>query len=142
MAAELRALAVALPFAALLDTLLGATRGYRAMGPTVLVDRIGRPLLQLAGIAAAAATGSAALLAPLWALPYLPAAIVVWLWLGRIRRHQRRSHRRGAPPGRRCCRYRRRCRPAARPPRSSRWGSGGSPGRAGWPRWPRSPSSA
>jgi O-antigen/teichoic acid export membrane protein len=99
VAAELRALAVALPFAALLDTLLGATRGYRAMGPTVLVDRIGRPLLQLTGIATAAAAGSAALLAPLWALPYLPAAVLVWLWLGRIRRRQRRSHRRGAPPG-------------------------------------------
>ncbi len=99
VANELRALALALPFAALLDTVLGATRGYRAMGPTVLVDRIGRPLLQLAGIAVAAATGSAALLAPLWALPYLPAAVVVWLWLGRIRRRQRRSHRRGAPPG-------------------------------------------
>jgi O-antigen/teichoic acid export membrane protein len=95
VAAELRYLAVALPFAAMLDTLLGATRGYRAMGPTVLVDRIGRPALQLAGIAAVAAAGSAALLAPLWALPYLPAACLVWLWLRRIQRSQRRSHRRG-----------------------------------------------
>ena len=86
VAAGLRALAVALPFAALLDTLLGATRGFRAMGPTNVVDRIGRPLLQLAGVAAAVAAGSAALLAPLWALPYLPAAVVVWLWLRRIRR--------------------------------------------------------
>jgi len=85
VAAGLRALAVALPFAALLDTLLGATRGYRAMGPTNVVDRIGRPLLQLAGVAAAAAAGSAALLAPLWALAYLPAVVVVWFWLRRIR---------------------------------------------------------
>ena len=46
------------------------------MGPTVVVDRIGRPLLQLAGIGVAAAAGSAALLAPLWALPYVPAACV------------------------------------------------------------------
>jgi len=46
VATELRYLAAALPFAALLDTLLGATRGFRAMGPTVLVDRIGRPVLQ------------------------------------------------------------------------------------------------
>jgi len=86
VAAGLRALAIALPFAALLDTLLGATRGFRAMGPTNVVDRIGRPLLQLAGVAAAVAAGSAAMLAPLWALPYLPAAVVVWLWLRRIRR--------------------------------------------------------
>jgi O-antigen/teichoic acid export membrane protein len=103
VAAELRFLAVALPFAAILDTLLGATRGYRAMSPTVLVDRIGRPALQLAGIAAVAAAGSAALLAPLWALPYLPAAGLAWLWLRRIQRsHSRRghSHRRGqdGPP--------------------------------------------
>jgi O-antigen/teichoic acid export membrane protein len=86
VAAELRALAVALPFAAMLDTVLGASRGYRAMGPTVVVDRIGRPILQLAGIGAAAATGSAALLAPLWALPYVPAACAVWLWFRRIKR--------------------------------------------------------
>jgi O-antigen/teichoic acid export membrane protein len=91
VAAELRFLAVALPFAAILDTLLGATRGYRSMGPTVLVDRIGRPVLQLAGVAAVAAAGSVALLAPLWALPYLPAACLVWLWLRRIQQRQLRS---------------------------------------------------
>lgn len=86
VAAELRALAVALPFAAMLDTVLGASRGYRAMGPTVVVDRISRPILQLAGVGVAAATGSAALLAPLWALPYVPAACAVWLWFRRIKR--------------------------------------------------------
>jgi O-antigen/teichoic acid export membrane protein len=84
VAAELRALAIALPFAAMLDTLLGASRGYRAMGPTVMVDRITRPVLQLAGTGVAAAAGSAALLAPVWALPYVPAAFVVWLWFRRI----------------------------------------------------------
>jgi O-antigen/teichoic acid export membrane protein len=89
VAAELRALALALPFAAMLDTVLGASRGYRSMGPTVLVDRIGRPILQLAGIGVAAAAGSTALLAPLWALPYVPAACAVWLWFHRI---QRRAH--------------------------------------------------
>jgi O-antigen/teichoic acid export membrane protein len=83
---ELRALAIALPFAVMLDVLLGASRGYRVMGPTVMVDRIGRPVLQLAGIGVAAVAGSAALLAPLWALPYVPAACVVWLWFRRIRR--------------------------------------------------------
>ena len=70
---ELRALAIALPFAVMLDVLLGASRGYRVMGPTVMVDKIGRPGLQLAGIGVAAFAGSAALLAPLWALPYVPA---------------------------------------------------------------------
>jgi O-antigen/teichoic acid export membrane protein len=86
VATALRALAVTLPFAALLDTFLGASRGFRAMGPTNATDRIGRSLLQLAGIGVAAAAGNAALLAPLWALPYVPAAFVGWLWLRRIRR--------------------------------------------------------
>jgi O-antigen/teichoic acid export membrane protein len=86
VAAELRALALALPFAAMLDTVLGASRGYRSMGPTVVVDRIGRPILQLAGIGVAAAAGSTALLAPLWALPYVPAACAGWLWFRRIQR--------------------------------------------------------
>lgn len=86
VATELRFLAAALPFAAMLDTLLGATRGYRAMGPTVVVDRIARPLLQLAGAGVAAAAGSAALLAPVWALPYVPAACVLWLWFRKIQR--------------------------------------------------------
>jgi len=89
VAAELRALALALPFAAMLDTVLGASRGYRSMGPTVVVDRIGRPILQLAGIGVAAAAGSTALLAPLWALPYVPAACAVWLWFHRIQRQAR-----------------------------------------------------
>jgi O-antigen/teichoic acid export membrane protein len=86
VATALRALAVALPFAAMLDTLLGVSRGFRAMGPTNMVDRIGRSVLQLAGIGAVAAAGSVALLAPLWALPYIPAACLVWLWVRRIRR--------------------------------------------------------
>jgi O-antigen/teichoic acid export membrane protein len=81
----LRALAVALPFAALTDTFLGASRGYRNMLPTVTVDRIGRNALQLGGVLAAAAAGSAALLAPLWAAAYLPAAAVAALWLIQIR---------------------------------------------------------
>jgi O-antigen/teichoic acid export membrane protein len=92
---ELRALAIALPFAVMLDVLLGASRGYRVMGPTVMVDRIGRPVLQLAGIGVAAVAGSAALLAPLWALPYVPAACVVWLWFRRI---QRQPHPAAAAP--------------------------------------------
>ena len=86
VAAALRALALMMPFAALLDALLGATRGYRAMRPTVAIDRIGRQLGQLAGVLAAGLLGSTALLMPLWALPYVPAAGIAWLWLRRIRR--------------------------------------------------------
>ena len=86
VAAALRALALMMPFAGLLDALLGATRGYRAMRPTVAIDRIGRQLGQVTGVLVAGLLGSTALLMPLWALPYVPAAGVAWLWLRRIRR--------------------------------------------------------
>ena len=89
VADALRVLAVALPFAALSDTLLGATRGYRDMRPTVVVDKIGRASVQLIGVLIAVSVGSFALLAPLWAVAYVPAAGVAWYWLRRIRRGQR-----------------------------------------------------
>ncbi|GEM_PF-530587 len=88
VAVALRALAVTLPFAALMDTVLGATRGYRNMRPTVVINQLARSLAQLAGVGAAAAVSSAALLAPLWALPYIPAVAAGWIWLQWIRRGQ------------------------------------------------------
>ncbi len=86
VADALRVLALALPFASLTDILLGATRGYRDMRPTVAIDRTGRSCLQLVGALIAAVTGVAALLAPLWALAYVPAAAAAWWVLRRIRR--------------------------------------------------------
>lgn len=91
VADALRSLALMLPFAALLDTFLGASRGYRDMRPTVVVDRISRSVVQLAAVLVAVAAGSTALLAPLWALPYVPAAIAAWFWLRRIRRRAPRA---------------------------------------------------
>ncbi|MGH3226752.1 MAG: hypothetical protein ACRDPY_50090, partial [Streptosporangiaceae bacterium] len=63
VADALRALALALPFAALSDSLLGASRGYRIMRPTVVVDKIGRASGQLIGVLIAISAGSMALLA-------------------------------------------------------------------------------
>ncbi len=88
MADSLRVLALAVPFAALTDTLLGAARGYRDMRPTVVVDRVGRSSGQLLGVLIAVSAGSVALLAPLWAVAYVPAAAAAWYWLRRIRRRQ------------------------------------------------------
>jgi O-antigen/teichoic acid export membrane protein len=93
VAQALRALALTLPFAALLDTYLGVGRGYRDMRPTVVIDKIGRSAVQLVGIAVAVAAGSAALLAPLWALPYVPAMAIAWFWTRRIRRRPSRGPR-------------------------------------------------
>jgi O-antigen/teichoic acid export membrane protein len=99
VATALRALAITLPFAAVLDTLLGASRGYRDMRPTVVINQLTRSVAQLIGVAVAVAAGSVALLAPLWALPYIPAAAAAWLWLRWIRRHQTsRLSSRAVPP--------------------------------------------
>jgi O-antigen/teichoic acid export membrane protein len=48
---QLRLLAVFLPVAALSDALLAATRGWRAMRPTVMLDRLLRPALQVGVLA-------------------------------------------------------------------------------------------
>ena len=93
LAQALRVLALTLPFAALLDTYLGVSRGYRDMRPTVVIDKIGRSAAQVVGIFIAVAAGSAALLAPLWALPYVPAAAIAWLWARRIRRRPSKGPR-------------------------------------------------
>jgi O-antigen/teichoic acid export membrane protein len=82
----LRGLALLVPFGALENVYLGATRGYREMRPTVMIDRVGVSIAQLAAVLVAATAGSVALLAPLWALPYVPATFAAWLWLRRIRR--------------------------------------------------------
>lgn len=100
MAFALRALAITLPFAAVMDTVLGAARGFRDMRPSNYVNQWGRSILQTGGVGIAAAIGSTALLAPLWALPYIPAAAAGWIWLGRIRRKNVGSRPGGPiPPG-------------------------------------------
>jgi O-antigen/teichoic acid export membrane protein len=77
----IRVLALFLPLQALTDALLTATRGYHAMRPTVLVDRVLRSALQmalvsLAGVAALWTSGSLPMLAMAWAAPYLPVTVL------------------------------------------------------------------
>jgi O-antigen/teichoic acid export membrane protein len=89
VAGQLRTLAVFLPVAVLTEALLSATRGYRVMRPTVLLDRITRPALQLAGVGG---LGLAALWAPVpvyayalaWAVPYAPVALLSAYHLRRV----------------------------------------------------------
>ena len=91
VADALRGLALALPFAGLLNAYLGASRGYGDMRPTAMVGQMGLPVGKLLAVMAAAALGSAALLAPLWALVYIPAALVAWVWGRRISRARART---------------------------------------------------
>ena len=51
-----RVMGLLLPFAALLDVLLGASRGLQTQRPTVLVDRVARTALQLVLVVIAAVT--------------------------------------------------------------------------------------
>jgi O-antigen/teichoic acid export membrane protein len=95
--AGLRVLAVFIPLQALTDALLTATRGYRSMRPTVVLDRVLRSALQLllvaaAGIATLWASGSLPLFALAWAGPYLPVAVLAAYAL-------RNVHRATRPPG-------------------------------------------
>ncbi|WP_127499677.1 MATE family efflux transporter [Actinoplanes solisilvae] len=94
--AGLRVLAAFLPLQAMTDALLTATRGYRAMRPTVTLDRILRSVLQLilvaaAGIAALWTAGSLSAFALAWALPYLPVTVLSAYAL-------RKVYRAGKPP--------------------------------------------
>ena len=83
----LRILALFLPLAALSDVSLAATRGFASMRPLVAVEKLGRPAAQLLLLLlVVVAGGGAALLTTAWAVPYLPAAVLGWLWLTRLRR--------------------------------------------------------
>ena len=81
----LRILAVFVPAATILDTVLAATRGLSTMKPTVWIERLGRVLAQLAllGTAVAVSTGETApeWVTLAWVLPYVPAALAAWWWL-------------------------------------------------------------
>jgi O-antigen/teichoic acid export membrane protein len=77
----LRVLALFMPLQAMTDALLTATRGYRAMRPTVMLDRVLRSALQLllvaaAGVAALWSSGSLPVFALAWAAPYLPVTVL------------------------------------------------------------------
>ena len=87
--AGLRMLALFLPLQALTDALLTATRGYRAMRPTVLLDRVLRSTLQLllvsaVGVSTLWLTASLPMFALAWAAPYLPVTVLAGFALRRI----------------------------------------------------------
>jgi O-antigen/teichoic acid export membrane protein len=84
-----RLIAVFLPASVAMEALLAATRGYRLMGPSVVIDKLGRTVAQLIGLGAIALAGTASALTITfaWVLPYLPAAVAAAWYL--LRRHRR-----------------------------------------------------
>ncbi|MEV0351900.1 polysaccharide biosynthesis C-terminal domain-containing protein [Nonomuraea sp. NPDC050680] len=73
--------AAALPVMVSADLLLAATRGFGAMRPTVLLDGVALPTLQLLLVAAAAVAVRPQWLPLAWALPYLPVALLAAIQL-------------------------------------------------------------
>ncbi|WP_205325200.1 lipopolysaccharide biosynthesis protein [Glycomyces sp. YM15] len=92
-----RLIAVFLPASVAMEALLAATRGYRLMGPSVLIDKFGRTVAQLVGLGAIALAGTASpfTITFAWVLPYLPAALAAAWYLAR--RHRRSRTDQGFP---------------------------------------------
>lgn len=85
-AATICVLAVCLPAAAILDTVLAVSRSQHAMEPTVLIDKLGRPALQLILTGAVAFDPSVLSLTAAWAVPYVIAALAAYAVTPSLRR--------------------------------------------------------
>lgn len=83
----LREMALLLPFAAASEVFQAGTRGLGSMRTTVVVEKIGRPAVQLVLVAAAVLVGTHFLVVG-WALPYAPAAVLAAYWMRQQRRKQ------------------------------------------------------
>ena len=76
--APLNSLALFLPLAALSDAALAGTRGYRQLRPTLLLERLARPAMQVLtiGALALATVPAPGPYAAAWVVPYLPVALL------------------------------------------------------------------
>lgn len=79
-------LIAALPVAAAYDLLLAQTRGRSYMRPTILIERICRPLLQVLLLIVVILAGHSdpALLAAAWVVPYSIGLLVLVVWARRL----------------------------------------------------------
>jgi O-antigen/teichoic acid export membrane protein len=85
----LRVLAPMLPVASLYLMVLGASRGFSTMVPTVAVDRFGRAFFQPAvALIVAAVGGSLTALAVGWSAPYLIGLVAGVAWLAALLRRR------------------------------------------------------
>ena len=86
-----------LPAGGVVLVLLAGTRGFGTMVPTVVVDRVGRPLVQvLLALGVIAAVGrNHALIALSWVIPQaVGAAVAIWWFWGLLLRAERKERRR------------------------------------------------
>ncbi len=86
----LRIMAPVVPIASVMLALLGATRGFNTMVPTVSINRIGRAVIQAATAATIVAVGgSITSVAIGWVAPYVIGLVVGGVWLARLIGRQR-----------------------------------------------------
>lgn len=89
----LRIILLGIPFAALANIALSATRGLGTMKPTAGLDQVLRPVLQLALVALALGLGIEQGVPWGWAFGYVPVALFAWIWwrrmLGALPRQQK-----------------------------------------------------
>lgn len=75
-------IAVAMPFAATYDVMAGATRALGTQRPTVIVERLLRPSVQLIAVGLTVAIGGQPVaIVAAWILPYLLSFAVMGVWL-------------------------------------------------------------
>jgi O-antigen/teichoic acid export membrane protein len=86
------------PAAGLELVLLAGTRGLGSMRPYTTIEQIGRPVLQLALVAAATMAASAGALGIAWSVSYLPAALAAGLAWRSLRRRELAAEPDGPPP--------------------------------------------
>jgi O-antigen/teichoic acid export membrane protein len=85
----LRLLAVTLPISAVYDVALGATRGFGLMRPTVLIEKIIRPLGQVALAGVVLTAGWRGGLGMAWSVPYLAGWVgALWMLRRALHAHQ------------------------------------------------------
>ncbi len=94
-ATVVRILSVFVPLASVSDILLSAIRGLGVQRALVLVERFGRPALQVLGLLVAVAVGSTgpAVVAWIWGAPYVFAVAAGLLWLAAVLRRRERADR-------------------------------------------------
>jgi O-antigen/teichoic acid export membrane protein len=89
----LRTLAVFVPLAAMLDGVLGATRGFGNLRITVLVENTFRPITQLTGVFLLGLAGSTWLVVLGWSVPYALALVAGLFALYRLLHSDRNTAR-------------------------------------------------
>lgn len=90
-------LAAALPVAAGYELMLAITRGFAHMRPTIYIERIVRPLIQVGAVLVAAlAHADLVWLAIAWAGPYVVAAVCAGVGVARIARRSPEGLRKGS----------------------------------------------